>query len=232
MTSPKFEDVVNARISAEFRHIARKSAERLRRCALDAQERGLGDEFALAMSVEAKRENIRATADWLYTTFATIEPAASENLEQVADTLKRIARSILGSHGEFPNIRQAADRAGIGSVDFVNALCDQLAAEQAAVLREIDSRIDALMYKYSTRASSNDFDAAKINRASQKLKSQKRRSKWNEEGNALRLSNPTMTIEEISRHIASGPLGLMENGRRYRPETIRRQLNLRPEGPR
>jgi len=218
---------------AEFPTIVDQESGRLAKNQLDAQGRGLGDEFAFAMYANTYSENLRARGEWLWQIMTTLEPDPNEDREQLTLELKRTVRAFLGQDGsDIPAIHLYTQRHGL-ELSISRSIAADVCHRRDTVLRELDSRLDGFAYQFAARArAAQETQAATqaprlqdalISREKRKLDTRKRRDSWNTEAAALTADGKTR--KEAAEEISGGELGLRPDGkRRYKASYILRQL--------
>lgn len=142
-----YEDVIRERLNAQVGDMADELSRRLTECHRDAERRGVGDQFALALVIEAHAADFRSRGERFWRTVREVEIGPDEDPSKLSTALKRIARDQLGRSDRFLGIDQYAGRNGLETTDAQHA---QLRGVRDRVLRDLDSRIDAHVYAHAS----------------------------------------------------------------------------------
>ncbi len=212
-------DVIESRLSAQMPEFRDDLTRRATKAALDAQRRGLGDEYALALHVLARVENMALMAKRVARTLKEPEPSSDEKPRELSSALKRLVRSYFGSNDRFLDIDSFAARSGRVSPDFVDAQHAELRTQRNRIVRDLDSRIDAIVYVLQKSRTVGTSLPLRARRELGKDMTKRRHAAWQKEYRRLKKAYRTEKDTWIAGEIAKLSVA---DGRSA--ETIRRHM--------
>ena len=226
MDSKSYEDVIRARLDAQRGETSDETSRRLAESHHDAQRRGVAHTpFALALFALACADIMRSRAKRFHDTILEVKVADGEDPDHVERILKQLARRQF-THGDtFPEIDQFVGRGQAGPQESpslkpqVEAQRAMLRATGDRLIKDLDSRIDALVYSLKSSEERSRSAHSPDRLAERKERTQERRAKWQREYKKLRRKHPHEKDTWIADQIARMPIA-----ERRSAETIRKYM--------
>ena len=209
MIKQPYEDIIRGRLNAQMGDAAYEMSERFAESHQDASRRGLGEEFALALFAKACADDMRSRAERFWRTVEEVKINEAEDLDHISVVLKGIAREQFTRGDTFPAIEQFVSRHGPRIASFVEAQHAELRRVRDRLVRDLDSRIDALVYSHVKSISEvtvrpTNVDPRLVAREIQKRETQKANDSLWEKYSALKAYHPKWSERQLADELAKG----------------------------